>query len=85
MPWSIRWTDQALRDLSRLDRSVARRVIARIEVASENPARFFVRLVGADDYKLRIGDYRLLVLLSHATKTIIVERVDHRPRIYRRR
>ncbi len=49
-----------------------------------DPARFFSRIVGADDYRLRIGDYRLLAALLHETRTILVERVDHRSRIYER-
>ena len=85
MPWSIRWTDQAIRDLNGIDRPVARRIVSKLEAASENPQRFFVRLVDSDDYKLRIGDYRLLAALSHETQSILVERVDHRSRVYHRR
>ncbi|MBI4415644.1 MAG: type II toxin-antitoxin system RelE/ParE family toxin [Euryarchaeota archaeon] len=85
MPWKILWTDQAARDLSKLDRSVARRVVAKLERAAEDPTRFFVRLAGGDDYKLRIGDWRLLAILDHESNAILVERVDHRPRIYRQR
>ncbi len=85
MAWSIEWTDQAIRDLSQLDHVVARRVVAKLERATEAPTRFFVRLAGSDDYKLRIGDYRLLAVLAHETQTIVVERVDHRRRVYDRR
>jgi len=84
MPWRIRWTDQAVRDLSRLDHTVARRIVLKIEQAATDPIRFFSRLVGGDDYKLRVGDYRLLALRSHETMTVLVERVDHRSRVYRR-
>lgn len=48
-----------------------------------NPPRYFLALVASDERKLRIGDYRLLALLDPATRTILVERVDHRSRIYR--
>ncbi len=84
MPWSIRWTAQGLRDLAALDPPVARLIITKLEQAAGNPTRFFARLVGADDYKLRVGDYRVLAILSHETETIDVERVDHRSRVYRR-
>jgi len=84
MPWLIQWTDQAIRDLSKLDRPVALRIVTKLEQAAREPLRHFSRLVGGDDHKLRIGDYRLLALLSHETMTIIVERVDHRSRAYRR-
>jgi mRNA-degrading endonuclease RelE of RelBE toxin-antitoxin system len=56
-----------------------------LEIAASNPERHFSRLAGSDDYKLRIGDYRLLAALSRATETVLVERVDHRSRVYDRR
>jgi len=40
-------------------------------------------LVASDERKLRVGDYRLLAVLDPATRTILVERVDHRSRVYR--
>ncbi len=85
MPWSIRWTEQGFRDLSRLDPPVARRIVEKLEQAATNPPHFSSRLTGEDDYKLRIGDYRLLALLAHEAQTIYMERVDHRSRMYRRR
>ncbi len=85
MPWSIRWTEQGFRDLNRLDAPVARRIVEKLEHAATDPTHFFSRLTGEDDYKLRIGDYRLLALLAHDAQTIYVERVDHRSQVYRRR
>ncbi len=58
--------------------------MAKLEQAALNPTHFFTRLAGEDDYKLRIGDYRLLALLAPESQTIHVERVDHRSRVYRR-
>ena len=85
MGWSIQWTDQAEKDLGNLDRSVAARVVAKLEQSASNPLHFFARLVGGDEYKLRVGDYRLLAVLVHETQTVLVERLDHRSRVYRRR
>ena len=80
----IRWTERAIRDVDRLDPPVARRVVGKLEQAAARPERSFERLVGSSDYKLRIGEYRLLAVLAHDSRTIIVERVDHRSRIYER-
>ena len=70
--------------MDRLDRPVAHRVVAKLEQAAARPERSFERLVGSSDYKLRIGDYRLLAVLAYESKTILVERVDHPSRIYER-
>jgi mRNA-degrading endonuclease RelE of RelBE toxin-antitoxin system len=53
-----------------------------LESAASDPDGYFLAMVGSDDRKLRIGDYRLLALLDPTTRTILVERVDHRRRIY---
>jgi len=58
--------------------------VTRLEKVSTDPDRFFGRMVGSDDFKLRVGDCHLLALLSHSEKTITVGRVDHRSRIYKR-
>jgi mRNA-degrading endonuclease RelE of RelBE toxin-antitoxin system len=58
--------------------------MARLESAVSNPNHYFTRLANSDEYKLRIGDYRLLAVLSHSEHTILIERVDHRSRIYDR-
>jgi mRNA-degrading endonuclease RelE of RelBE toxin-antitoxin system len=68
--------------LGRLDPPIARRVVRKLESATNDPGRYFQALVGADERKLRVGDYRLLALLDPTTRTILVERVDHRSRIY---
>ena len=74
----------ATRDLQKLDHQVARRVVERLERAAQNPDHYVTRLVGSDEYKLRVGEYRLLAALSHSHGTITVERVDQRSRIYQR-
>jgi len=70
--------------LGGLDPPVARRIVGKLEQAVGNPDRYFRRLAASEDYKLRVGDYRLLAILSHETKTVFVERVDHRSRVYER-
>lgn len=83
MPWQIRWSERAFRDMSGLDKPIARRIVAKLEAAAVDPPRFFQRLVGADEHKLRVGDHRVLVLLSFETETFLVARVGHRSSIYR--
>jgi mRNA-degrading endonuclease RelE of RelBE toxin-antitoxin system len=60
-------------------------VVSRLEAAAADPEHFFKRLASSDEYKLRVGDYRLLAMLAHSEQSILVERVDHRSRIYDRK
>jgi mRNA interferase RelE/StbE len=84
MPWSILWTDQALRDMTRIDPPIAKRIVRKLEQAAGDPMRYFSRLVAADEHKLRIGDFRPFAALDRESQTVLVERVGHRSRIYGR-
>jgi mRNA-degrading endonuclease RelE of RelBE toxin-antitoxin system len=85
MSRSVGLTQRAFRDLGSLDPVVARRVVAKLERAAGDPSRFFARLAGSDECKMRVGDYRVVATLAHATKVIVVARTEHRSRVYARR
>ncbi|MFH0961473.1 MAG: type II toxin-antitoxin system RelE/ParE family toxin [archaeon] len=84
--WKILWSSHALSELSKIDRPDAERIIEKLDqvAGSENPARFLSRLVGYDEFKLRVGDYRAIILLLNGEKTIFIENLGHRERVYRR-
>ncbi len=84
LDWQIEWTPQALRDLEALEKTDRKRILAKLEGACKEPLRFFERLKGADEYKARAGDHRVLALLAFARKAIIVQRVGHRKHVYKR-
>lgn len=81
--WEVELAERAFRDLSALDKAVAKRILAKLDAAAVDPPRFFERLVGADEWKLRVGDWRVVAALAHDTRVVIVLRVDHRSRVYR--
>jgi mRNA interferase RelE/StbE len=81
--WKIEWSQTAFKEIYGLERGVAERIVAKLEAAALEPVRYFTRLVGRDDYKLRIGDYRLFALLLHGKSTIFVRNVRHRKDAYK--
>ncbi|HUR25715.1 MAG TPA: type II toxin-antitoxin system RelE/ParE family toxin [Candidatus Thermoplasmatota archaeon] len=83
MAWALVWSVQALRDLESLDTAVARRVYSKLQTVLADPPRRFERLKGADSWKLRVGDWRVLALQSNDAKTVLVERIGHRSTVYR--
>jgi mRNA-degrading endonuclease RelE of RelBE toxin-antitoxin system len=84
MAWKLSWSTDAALFMSKLDKSAAQRISDKLESTLPNPLHFFRRLSEADDCKLRIGDYRALVLLLHAEETVFVEKIGHRKRVYKR-
>jgi mRNA interferase RelE/StbE len=77
------FSDRAQRDLRRLDRQVAQRVIAALDrLCSAPPVGDVVKLTGSDEWRLRVGDWRVRFARDD-TGTIIVTRVLPRGRAYR--
>ncbi|OIO24962.1 hypothetical protein AUJ14_05280 [Candidatus Micrarchaeota archaeon CG1_02_55_22] len=83
MAWEVSWSEEAAGFVSKLERSAAKRIVEKVEFASRDPSKYFSRLVGYDDYKLRVGDYRVIALLIHSEKKLFIEKVGHRKNVYK--
>jgi mRNA interferase RelE/StbE len=83
-----RLLDAAVRDLARLDRPVARRIVQRINWLASNFGTIRPEVLAGDlagFYKLRVGDYRVIYEALDAEQMLLVHAVGHRREIYRRR
>jgi mRNA interferase RelE/StbE len=85
MSWEVEWTEQALREAGRLDRQVRQRVIAAIDRYAETE-RGDVRHLGGggDQWRLRIGDWRVRFTFDRSANTMSILHVLPRGRAYRR-
>jgi len=86
--YRIRILQTAARELERLDKPIARRIVERINWLAANlddirPEPYKGDLAGL--YKLRIGDYRVVYEILYDEKMIVIHQVGHRGEIYRRR
>jgi len=70
--------------LNKLQKQVKERIFKKIISSKENPFKSFARLTGRADYKLRVGDYRVIADIDEKTKTIKITLIDHRQNIYKR-
>ena len=84
-PWSVALTRTAVRDLRRLDPPIRRRVQTALEALAADPQQpgALRKLTGAPEHRLRVGDWRVLILLDVGARTITVTRVLPRGRAYR--
>ena len=84
--FEVRWHEDALDDLRRLDRSVARRIVNRVESKLSMDPRGLGRALKGPLrglYRFRVGDYRVVYLLEEGRLLILVVRVRHRKSVYR--
>jgi len=73
-------------DLKRLTTSTFHRIIPQIRALAENPRPLGCRkLTGSkNDWRIRIGDYRVLYEIDEKAKAVRIMRVRHRREVYRR-
>ena len=83
MHWKLIWSNEAAGQLCRFDNTIAGRIIEKLETVSEDPAHHFERLVGSDYYKLRVGDYRIVVSFFYGAHHIVIHKIGHRKNIYK--
>lgn len=89
MGWRIEFHPQAEKELSKLDRETARRILRflrdRIAVL-EDPRGLGEALRGPEAgrfWKYRLGDYRLICDIQDQRLTILVVDIGHRRDVYR--
>ena len=81
MPFKIIWDEKAYDSLNKLEQVISRRILKKVEGLSENPfSKDIKKLKGSDDFRLRIGDYR--IIFSIEKDTIQILKVGHRKNIY---
>ena len=83
--YEIRLLPAAAQEFRRLQGSVRERVEAAIDGLGGSPRPVgCVELAGRDDFRIRIGDYRVVDAVDDAERLVIVARIAHRREIYRR-
>jgi mRNA interferase RelE/StbE len=83
--WRLEVTPPARRDLRRLDPPVRRRVAEALNRLVADPSSGdIIKLQGQDEYRLRVGDWRVLLGLAPEQRTVYVLRALPRGRVYER-
>ena len=89
MAWRIEFEDAALKELAKLDKPVARRILAflreRVAVL-DDPRSVGEALNGSklgEFWKYRVGDYRIVAHIEDGALRVLVLKVGNRREVYR--
>jgi mRNA interferase RelE/StbE len=91
MAWKIRFDPAAERELDKLDRPIASRILKFLTerlALSDNPRSLGAPLTGSklgDFWKYRIGKYRVIASIEDEAVTILVLKVDKRSDVYKQK
>ncbi|HEY3195560.1 MAG TPA: type II toxin-antitoxin system RelE/ParE family toxin [Candidatus Dormibacteraeota bacterium] len=83
--YDVRLHPEAIKAYRRLRGSIADRIATVIDGLGNNPRPAgSVKLAGRDDFRVRVGDYRIVYGVDDAEDLIIIARIAHRRDVYRR-
>lgn len=90
MTWKVEFSRAAERELDRLDRQHARKLLVFLHerlARLEDPRSLGEALKGprfGEFWRYRIGDYRIVVRIEDERLIILVVRIGHRREVYKR-
>lgn len=82
--YEIIFSRKAKKQLFKLEKNIQERIIIALERIRIRPEDYITKLVGDPGYKLRIGNYRVIMDINNNNLLILVIKVDHRKDIYKR-
>lgn len=84
MAYEVQIVSAAEREMDKLPGAVHKRISRRILTLEDNPRpRGAKKLSGREEYRLRIGDYRVLYTVDDKNAVVTIFAVGHRREIYR--
>ena len=86
MKWRIVFARTAEKELASLSSEIQLRIGRAIRLLEDNPIpAASKRLKGREEFRLRVGDYRVLYLLNHQSHVLTIIAVGHRREVYRKK
>lgn len=84
-PHAVEFTRAARKDLDDIPRPMRLRILEAIEALADEPRPNGCRKLvgGTNEYRIRIGDYRVLYEVEDEAVLVLVVRVAHRREAYR--
>ncbi|MDR3528860.1 MAG: type II toxin-antitoxin system RelE/ParE family toxin [Rhizomicrobium sp.] len=89
MAWTISYTGTARKQLRKLDKQTARRILDFIDArvaGSESPREVGKALTGpllGSFWRYRVGDYRIICEIQDGKLCVLVIEIGHRKEVYR--
>lgn len=84
MSYIIEWEQNSEDELKKLPFDVVKRILDKLEEVKENPEHFIEKMRGMPEFKVRIGDYRVIFLFDKPKKKLKIQKIGHRKNIYKK-
>ena len=84
MVWEVIWSEKSVKQLEKIDKKNAQRIYNSVLCCVQDPFRVVIRLTNSPFYRLRVGNYRVILDLQQSKMIIFVVETDHRGKIYKK-
>lgn len=83
MSYDLVYTKKAKKQLKKLNKNESKRILIALERCRIRPISYVKKLVASPYYRLRVGEYRVVLDIKNNEMIILVLEVGHRKNIYK--
>ena len=83
MIYEVVFDENAIEFLEKLPKDIRKRIYSKIISSKEYPFHYFEKLEGRPEWKLRVGDYRVIAEIDKKEIKILVLYIAHRKNVYK--
>jgi mRNA interferase RelE/StbE len=83
MIYTIIYSPLADKQLGKLDKNVKQRIISTLERCKARPYYHAIKVEGSPYFRVRAGDYRVIIDIQDDRLVVLVVEVGHRSTVYR--
>jgi len=84
MVWQVIWSEKSVKQLEKIDKKNAQKIYDSVLDCAKDPFRAVLRLINSPFYRLRVGNYRVILDLQQKKMIIFVVETDQRGKIYKK-
>lgn len=83
--FKFKWSKNSIKTLEKLPKDISKRIVHKVNSLKLDPFRYLKPYEGESCYKLRVGNYRVLVDVEYKNLTIYIRILGHRKKIYKKK
>ena len=83
MVYELIFSETFRQQFSKLEKTMQQRIVSALERIRIRPEHFVRRLVGSQYYRLRVGDYRVILDVKNDKMVVFIIELGHRKNVYR--
>ena len=84
MTWQVIWSEKSVKQLEKIDTKNAQKIYDSVLTCVEDPFRVVTRLTNSQFFRLRVGNYRVILDLQQSKMIIFVIESDLRKSVYKK-